>query len=99
MISISLACFPVPSLFQQLGFWIFFRFGPRSYPFFSFHSFIAFIMVLTKSLLLSFLASAAAAAGVTGKAFGFAAKATGGGDAKREFCNDASVLGFLLTND
>ncbi|KAF2128960.1 polysaccharide lyase family 1 protein [Dothidotthia symphoricarpi CBS 119687] len=55
-------------------------------------------MVLTKSLVLAFLASTAAAAGVTGTAVGFAAKTTGGGDAEPVYPTTIEELTTYLTD-
>ncbi|KAF1961394.1 pectin lyase-like protein [Byssothecium circinans] len=56
-------------------------------------------MQLTEYLLLSFLTPSAAAAGVTGMAFGFAAGTTGGGDATPVYPADIKELKSYLTDD
>lgn len=60
---------------------------------------LTFSMVLVQSLVLSLLASSAAAAGVTGEAFGFAAGTTGGGDATAVYPADIDELTTYLTDD
>lgn len=56
-------------------------------------------MHLSHSLLLSLIASTAAAAGVTGEAFGFAAGTTGGGNASPVTPKDIEELTTYLTDD
>ncbi|KAF9701223.1 hypothetical protein EKO04_000300 [Ascochyta lentis] len=55
--------------------------------------------MLSKSLLLSLLASTVAAAGVTGTPFGFAAATTGGGDAEPVYPTTTEELTKYLTDD
>lgn len=57
------------------------------------------ITMLSKSFILSLLASSVAAAGVTGTAFGFAAATTGGGDAEPVYPTTTEELTGYLTDD
>lgn len=54
--------------------------------------------MLSKSLILSLFASSVAAAGVTGKPFGFAASTTGGGDAEPVYPTTTEELTNYLTD-
>lgn len=55
--------------------------------------------MLSKSILLSLLASSVAAAGVSGTPFGFAASTTGGGDAEPVTPTTTDELVSYLTDD
>jgi pectin lyase len=55
--------------------------------------------MFSKSFIISLLASSVAAAGVTGKPFGFAAATTGGGDAEPVYPATTEELTNYLTDD